>query len=123
MADIDNSNTAIIILPTGKTWGLNKNNEIAPLIRHCVNLQIPVAASGAATLLLTKMGLLNDKLHTGNSLDCLYKSTSCSGPNTIITARDTDSLEFAKAIFEALEFKEKSMNTWLQDLNYVIEEA
>src|SRR5690349_12525864 len=44
LADIDASNTAMLILPGGDAWEQRKNDAITPLVAHCLLHGIPVAA-------------------------------------------------------------------------------
>src|SRR5690242_19420540 len=43
LVDIDESNTAMLILPGGTAWEQRKNEAITPLVAHCLLNGIPVA--------------------------------------------------------------------------------
>ena len=125
--DIDNTNTAMLILPGGTAWEENKNLSIKPLIAHCIHAQIPIAAICGATVFLADMGLLDTVDHTSNDLDyikgmspsyqgeCFYQDKPCVIGDNIITATGTASIEFAKTIFEVLDIYD-NVNTslWFQ---------
>jgi putative intracellular protease/amidase len=114
LKDIDSSNTAMLILPGGTAWEEKTNQAIAPLVVHCVENGIPVAAICGATVFLADLGLLDAIEHTSNDLSYLqafspeyqghpfyqYQPVTVSQP--IITASGTAAIEFAGAIFKSL---------------------
>src|SRR6478609_6047739 len=50
--DINSGNTGLLILPGGTAWEVKTNKRIAPLVKHCLENDIPVAAICGATLFL-----------------------------------------------------------------------
>jgi len=127
LKDLDDSNTAMLILPGGVAWEEKTNAGIAPLVEHCFANSIAVAAICGATIFLADLGLLNDLHHTSNdvgylqSMSSVYRGhhfyqfkPSISAQN-IITASGTASVEFAGAIFKALDIsKDKAVSGWFQ---------
>lgn len=49
LADMDNTNTAMLILPGGSIWDEEIGTEIVALIQHCINNQIPVITTSNST--------------------------------------------------------------------------
>ncbi|HMJ67546.1 MAG TPA: DJ-1/PfpI family protein [Cyclobacteriaceae bacterium] len=127
LADIDNENTGMLILPGGAAWESGKNEAITPLVAHCLLHGIPVAAICGATLFLAELGLLNRAAHTSNHLDyltansgvyrgqALYRSAPSVRTEFLITASGTAATEFAHDIFEALGIVEdERVSEWFQ---------
>ena len=58
----------LLLLPGGDAWeqDAQANREIEPLVASMVGSQKPVAAICGATILLARMGLLDDVPHTSN---------------------------------------------------------
>lgn len=48
LKDIDEGNTALLILPGGSAWGQRGNAFFEPLILHCMETRIPVLAMSEA---------------------------------------------------------------------------
>ena len=127
LRDIDQSNTAMLILPGGSAWEEKTNRSIAPLVLHCVEHGIPVAAVCGATIFLADLGLLDAIDHTSNDLGYLqlfssyYKghpfyqyrpSVACE---RIITASGPAAIEFAGTIFEMLGIAHADpVKSWFQ---------
>jgi putative intracellular protease/amidase len=114
--DIDRDNTAMIILPGGLMWTNIKNSkiEIELLVQHCIDLDIPIAAIGDATIFLASQGILNNIPHTSNDkekLRCsalsyigeeLYRDLCCVEFHSVVTAGSGGHVEFAQTVFEVL---------------------
>jgi putative intracellular protease/amidase len=119
LADIDGSNTSMLILPGGTAWEKGLNESIAPLVAHCILHGIPVAAICGATVFLADAGLLNRVPHTSNDVYYLeafsrcyagrafYQSEPAVTAGNIITAGATASVEFAHEIFAYLEINQQ----------------
>ncbi len=127
LRDLDPSNTALLILPGGAAWVEGGNQEVADLVRHCVDQGIPVAAICGATIFLARLGLLNDVNHTSNDLGYLtalapgycgsrlYRNQPSIHDQGIITASGTGAVEFAGNIFEALDIStHEAVIGWFQ---------
>ena len=125
--DIDQSNTAMLILPGGSAWEQKTNQSIAPLVLHCVENGIPVAAICGATIFLADLGLLDDSDHTSNDLGyleafstryqgqtfCQHRpAVACRG---VITGSGAAAVEFAAAIFDTLKVSTyEAVRSWFQ---------
>jgi len=115
LADIDETNTAMLILPGGKAWEERRNDGIEPLLAHCLLQGIPVAAICGATIFLGDLGLLNKIPHTGNDVSYLeticptytgrsfYETEPAVASSTIITAGGAAPVDFAREIFSRLD--------------------
>jgi putative intracellular protease/amidase len=120
LGDIDFNNTAMLILPGGSAWEQKLNWQIVPLVEHCVQENIPVAAICGATIVLADLGFLENIEHTSNDIryleafsplyqgHALYQYQPCVNAGTLITASGTAALEFADEIFERLGIKNNS---------------
>ncbi|HZY81384.1 MAG TPA: DJ-1/PfpI family protein [Cyclobacteriaceae bacterium] len=127
LADIDNDNTGMLILPGGTAWEAGKNEAITPLVAHCLLHGIPVAGICGATVFLAELGLLNRTVHTSNAMEyltacsrvyrgqALYRATPSVKTEFLITASGTAATEFAHDIFESLGIIESAgVNQWFQ---------
>jgi putative intracellular protease/amidase len=125
LADIDASNTAILILPGGTAWEHRRNEAISPLVAHCLLQGIPVAAICGATVFLADAGLLNRTAHTSNDVAYLewisktytgrahYLSEQVVSAGNLITAGATAPVEFAREIFARLDIdQERDVADW-----------
>ena len=113
--DIENWNTALLILPGGSGWRTEPVIGVAPLVRHCMKNGIPVAAIGEATVFLADLGLLDQIPHTSDSAEYLqhnsgayrgwfcYRESAAFRTRTLITAGRLESRAFALEIFKALD--------------------
>lgn len=133
LKDIDRDNTAMLILPGGPVWENKKNDAIAPLLDHCVSLQIPVAAICGATIFLADRGLLDNVDHTSNALEylnafakryygqSLYRNAPSVRTDNIITASGTASVEFAQDVLDRLGIvDDKPVHEWFQYFQYAM---
>lgn len=114
LADIDPSNTAMLILPGGTSWEQGGNDGITPLVAHCILHGIPVAAICGATVFLADAGLLNRRPHTSNDVTYLetfsrgysgrvfYRNEGAVNAGGLITASGMAPIEFAREIFGEL---------------------
>ena len=82
LCDIDQSNTAMLILPGGSAWEQKTNQSIAPLVLHCAEHGIPVAAICGATVFLADLGLLDaidpQLPHVGCAAICQSQQRICA---------------------------------------------
>jgi putative intracellular protease/amidase len=113
LAELDPERIALLILPGADTWG-EGHDEVLAIATRLEQQGTPVAAICGATLGLARAGLLNERRHTSNAPDFLGMAASYTGAAHysdaaavtdagIITAGATAPVDFAKAIFEALE--------------------
>jgi len=132
LKDIDPSNTAMLILPGGGAWEEKTNESIAPLVVHCIENGIPVAAICGATVFLADLGVLNTLDHTSNDLgylqafssvyrgDSFYQYRSAVLGGQVITASGTAAVEFAAAIFDSLKINmHAAVSNWFQHFEKV----
>lgn len=125
LADIDASNTSMLILPGGTAWEQRLNDAISPLVAHCMLQGIPVAAICGATVFLADLGILNRIPHTSNDVlyleslchtyagRALYQSESAVLTEALITASGSAPVEFAREIFVRLGIlKEDFVAQW-----------
>jgi putative intracellular protease/amidase len=119
LADIDASNTAMLILPGGTAWEQRANEVVMPLVAHCLLNGIPVAAICGATVFLADAGVLNRVQHTSNDVRylealcptysgrALYQDEPAVSTEAVITASGAAPIEFARAIFGRLDILEQ----------------
>jgi len=127
LKDIDPYNTAMLILPGGVAWEEKTNGAIAPLVIHCIENGIPVAAICGATVFLADLGVLNALDHTSNDPgylqafssqyqgEAFYQYRPAVSCRQVITANGTAAAEFAAAIFDALKISDQeAVSSWFQ---------
>jgi putative intracellular protease/amidase len=111
--DIAVDDIALLVLPGGESWG-EGHEQALDLARRCVDAGTPVAAICGATLGLARTGLLDDREHTSNAPEflatapgyagaALYREARTVVDRGVITAPATAPVDFARAVFEALE--------------------
>lgn len=125
LTDIDSSNTSMLILPGGTAWESRSNEEVIPLVKHCLQEGITVAAICGATILLADLGVLNNITHTSN--DVVYLESLCPGysgrdyylnepavsSRGLITASGSAPIEFAREVFLRLDIlKDEPVSEW-----------
>jgi len=106
------STSALLILPDGSAWETGGNREAAGKAKEFLDAGIPVAAVSAAALGLARMGLLDDRYHTGAAAECLrrtgykgqhlYRDEPAVTHKNLVTANRTATAEFARAILAVL---------------------
>jgi AraC family transcriptional regulator len=105
--------SALLILPDGAAWELGNNREAARKAKEFLDAGIPVAAIGAAILGLARLGLLDDRVHTGTAAEelrqtgyhgaHLYRNAPAVAHKNLVTASSTAILEFACEILAVLQ--------------------
>ena len=115
VSDVDPADVAVFILPGGDRW------EQAPVepqlemtLRRIDAADVPVAAICAATVAISRMGLLRGRRHTSNGLEYLrshvtgyseadnYVDAPAVRDRKLITASGLGDVEFARELFEEL---------------------
>ncbi|MBB5957778.1 putative intracellular protease/amidase [Saccharothrix tamanrassetensis] len=120
LADLDPSDSAMLILPGADSWAEGGNAEFAEAARRWLEAGVPVAAICGATVGLAAEGLLDDRAHGGNAVEELrsvpgYRgSAHFSGERAVragglITAGAAGALEFAREIFAELDLYEPAV--------------
>lgn len=114
VSELNLDDVAVLILPGADTWG-SGHEAILRVADDLLVAGTPVAAICGATLGLARSGLLNNAAHTSNAPEFLlgapeyqgalhYQSEKTVAEGNLITAPATAPIEFAKAVFERLEF-------------------
>jgi putative intracellular protease/amidase len=123
LADLDPSQSAMLILPGGETWDAGKNLEAIDMAIAFLNAGLPVAAICGATAALARAGALDNECHTSNALEYLkatgylgasnYRNEPAVTDGLLITAGGASSLEFAYEIFQKLDlFSPAVIEAW-----------
>lgn len=117
------SDSAMLILPGGKSWDQGGNGEAVAKAKDFLAAGIPVAAICGATAGLARGGVLDTRKHTSNAADYLaatgyrggqlYQEADVVSDQNVITASGMKSLEFAREIFRRLEvYEERVLDAW-----------
>lgn len=107
---------ASIILVGGMSWRTEEAAKLAPFVKQAYNDGKVVGAICAATVFLGMNGLLNEKMHTSNTLEGLakaaqenysgeanYQNEQAVRDGNLITANGSGYLEFTKEVLYALD--------------------
>jgi putative intracellular protease/amidase len=120
---LEPSHSAMLILPGGLAWDEGKNGQAAHKAQEFLAAGVPVAAICGATAGLARVGLLDDRRHTSNSLDylkatqyrgaALYRDQRAVTDGDLITAGGVAPLDFAYQIFQRLNlYKAATLDAW-----------
>lgn len=119
--EVEPRNSALFILPGGNGWLPAGNQAALEKAEQFHRAGVPIAAICGATAGLARIGLLNDVAHTSNAAEFLtdfapgytggarYREARVVSDRGIITAPGTAPVDFARAIFEALELYSKAV--------------
>lgn len=115
VTDVDPADVAAFILPGGDRWENSPvEPEIEQLLKRLDAQRVPLAAICAATVAISRMGLLRGRRHTSNGLEYLrsqvpgyaeaenYVDTPAVRDRGLITASGLGDVEFARELFEEL---------------------
>jgi putative intracellular protease/amidase len=125
LADVEPSQSAMLILPGGMTWDAGKNLEAVEKAAAFLAAGVPVAAICGATAALARAGVLDHRRHTSNALEYLqatgyrgaehYETAPAVTDSPLITAGGIAPLEFAYQIFQKLDlFAPQVLELWYQ---------
>ncbi len=114
ISELNLEDIAALVLPGGETWG-SDHAAILRIAEKLLEMGTPVAAICGATLGLARAGLLDGVPHTSNAPEYLsstpeyngaahYRAEKTMSSENVITAPGTAPIDFAKAVFERLEF-------------------
>ncbi|MEU6857279.1 DJ-1/PfpI family protein [Glycomyces sp. NPDC046736] len=113
LADLEPSDSAMLILPGAGTWLTGDNAAFAAKARVFLDAGVPVAAICGATGGLAAEGLLDDRHHTSNAPEFveafgskgtdLYRDAPAVTDRGLITATGIAPVDFARAIFTELD--------------------
>lgn len=115
VTEVDPADVAVLILPGGDRWESSPvEPEIDELLKRLDAQPVPIAAICAATVAISRMGLLRGRRHTSNGLDYLrshvpsyaeaanYVDSPAVRDRGLITASGLADVEFARELFEEL---------------------
>jgi putative intracellular protease/amidase len=115
VTDVDPADVAAFILPGGDRWESSPvEPEIEQLLRRLDAQGVPIAAICAATVAISRLGLLGGRRHTSNGLEYLrshvpgysesanYLDIPSVRDRGLITASGLGAVEFARELFEEL---------------------
>lgn len=116
ISDVNPSDVAAFILPGGDRW---EQAPVEPaletLLRQLDAGDVPIAAICAATVAISRIGLLRGRRHTSNGLEYLrshvagyaeadnYVDEPAVRDRKLITASGLGDVEFARELFEELD--------------------
>ncbi len=125
LAGVSLDDALLFILPGGMLWeGEYPKQEIETILLELDERKIPMAAICAATTVLARAGLLDDRKHTSNSLKYLrdhapnysgmdrYVNELAVTDGHVTTASGLGSVEFAMRIMEALDIATPDMRAF-----------
>lgn len=118
-------NTDVLILPGGNTWIDAIHEPILKKASEALQEYSVVAAICGATLGLAKIGSLDSRKHTSNSLEYMkmiipnyrgekyYEMKPAVTDGNLVTASGTAPLEFAKHVLKVLDvFAPETLHSW-----------
>jgi len=116
--------SALLVIPGSEYWLRQERPDLTRLLRQAVSVGLPLAASGSAVTLLARAGLLDDRKHTGNSLEELWryapeykgesffcKAERAVSATNVVTASGFAPVEFTVAVFGQMGM-EASSEAW-----------
>jgi putative intracellular protease/amidase len=123
LESIDVSTSAMLILPGGQLWDHGGNMEAVQQAKRHLEAGVRVAAICGATAGLARGGVLDTRKHTSNAREYiaasgyggthLYQDSRVVDHDNVITASAMSPLEFARAIFVALDLYEPEvLDAW-----------
>ena len=123
LAQLNPSDSAMLILPGGDSWDQGGNLEAVEKAKEFLAAGVPVAAICGATAGLARGGILDTRQHTSNAAEYLaatgyqgghlYRQADAVVDRDVITASAMKSLEFAREIFRRLDlYEERILDAW-----------
>jgi putative intracellular protease/amidase len=120
VSEVDPADVAVFILPGGDRW---EDAPVEPQLEATLKRldagDVPIAAICAATVVISRLGLLRGRRHTSNGLDYLrslvsgyseadnYVDAPAVRDRKLITASGLGDVEFARELFEELDVLSK----------------
>jgi len=128
LADVDLTDVAAFILPGGDRWESSPMEpELVAFLQRLEAAQIPLAAICAATVAITRAGLLRGRRHTSNGQNYLkhhvpgyegaadYVDAPAVRDRGLITASGLADVEFAAELLNELNvLSEKERKLWVE---------
>ena len=115
VGEIELNDVAVFILPGGDRWeNMPVEAELESALKQLDARKIPIAAICAATVAISRVGLLRGRQHTSNGLSYLqshvpdydeaqnYVEAPAVRDRGLITASGLGDIEFARELFEEL---------------------
>ena len=115
VSDVDPGDVAVFIVPGGNRWeSAPVEAELEAALKRLDAQQVPIAAICAATVAISRIGLLRGRRHTSNGLEYLrshvggyaeaanYVDAPAVRDRGLITASGLGDVEFARELFEEL---------------------
>ncbi len=125
LEEISDNEIAALLLPGANTWNDDGQRPILEMAVSYIEKGVLVGAICGATLALADLGILNNHLHTSNSLEylcgfsesyrgnALYKDELSVTDGNIITASSAGGLLWAKQIVEYLNiYSRETTEAW-----------
>jgi len=116
VTSVDPDDVAAFIIPGGDRWQeAPVESELVDLLNRLDARSVPIAAICAATVAVTRVGLLKGRRHTSNALDYLrkyapqyaesanYVEAPAVRDRGLITASGLADVEFARELLEELD--------------------
>lgn len=116
ISEVDASDVAVFILPGGDRWEtVPIESELEIRLKQIDDANVPIGAICAATVAISRIGLLRGRRHTSNGLDYLrshvpdyseagnYIDAPAVRDRKLITASGLADVEFARELFEELD--------------------
>jgi putative intracellular protease/amidase len=128
VCEVNPEDVAVFILPGGDRWEHAPiEPELGELLHRLDVGQVPIAAICAATVAVSRIGLLRGRRHTSNGLDYLrshvpdyveadnYVDAPAVRDRQLITASGLGNVEFARELFEELDvLSPEDRSLWAQ---------
>ena len=129
--DIDNIpediNIRLLIIPGGLSWDNKEYKKYCPIIKDCLENNILTAAICNGVTFLADNGFLDNRRHTGNTLEYLkqnapgykgdagYVESQSFVFENLITANGSAAVEFSRDIIGKLDiFSQKEIDEWFR---------
>jgi putative intracellular protease/amidase len=116
VVEVDPADVAVFIVPGGDRWQTAAvEPELEATLRRLDAADVPIAAICAATVAISRIGLLRGRRHTSNGLEYLraqvpgyaeaanYVAAPAVRDRKLITASGLGDVEFARELFEELD--------------------
>jgi putative intracellular protease/amidase len=127
VSEVDPADVAVFILPGADRWeDPSVEPQLEATLRRIDAGEVPIAAICAATVAISRIGLLRGRRHTSNSLDYLrshvtgyseaanYVDAPAVRDRKLITASGLGDVEFAHELFEVNVLNPESRSLWAQ---------
>lgn len=123
----ENLNIKLLLLPGGLSWHKKEYKKYCDIIRFCLENDILTAAICNGVTFLADNGFLDNRKHTGNTLEYLkenapeykgekeYAVSQSLIYNNLITANGSAAVEFTRDIMQKLEIcSQEEIDGWFK---------